>query len=108
MVHHCVSLQDFDMIEFVAASLALSIVSYIWVPPGSENIRVDTRNPPSQSQNGWDSISAVFRWADRTDPGAVLRNAFYKRMWDEREPGQEIVVIDDKIMSRTALQMSLE
>lgn len=94
------------MIEFVLAALELSIMSYVWMPPDSGEIRVDTRNPVCQTERGWKEVSALYAWADRTDPGSVKRTAFYKRVWNERAPGQEIVMVD-KLTCGTALQMSL-
>jgi hypothetical protein len=101
MLPECVTLSDFDMLEFITAEISLSIVSYIWQPPDSMTPRLDLRNPGCQSNEGWEAVSAIYRWADRTDPGSSKRNAFYRRAWDEREPGQEIVYLD-KIISRTS------
>jgi hypothetical protein len=101
MLPDCITLPDFDMIEFVQACASLSITSYIWQPPETVNIRVDTRNPVRQSDDGWKALSAIYRWADHTDPGSHKRNAFYQKAWEEREPGQQILYLD-KQMSRTS------
>jgi hypothetical protein len=100
-IPECTFLPDFDMPEFINAGLSLSIVSFIWMPPDSVSIRVDTRNPVRQD---WEAVSAICRWADRTDPGEIKRKMFYQRMWDERSPGQDMVVFDRMIETSDELE----
>lgn len=111
MLPECVLLPDFDMIEFITAGLSLSIVISVWTPPDSVNLRIHISNPVSQSREGWVSVFALCCWADRTDPEETQRKAFYQQSWDEREPGQEIVILDgtvtNKNSSRTGLLLSL-
>lgn len=93
----------FDMHEFISIGLQLSITNFIWQPPECETYRIDQQN--LVSQKNWGAVSALNRWADRTDPGGIKRAAEFKKAWDERPIGRQVVILE-KINRGQALQVS--
>lgn len=79
----CVELASFDYAKYVTACISLSTFWYIWKPNDSDLFRVDRYMPLSQSKEDQVSLSSVFAWAERTDPGSVIRIANMKREWEE-------------------------
>lgn len=103
LVPKCVELRCFDMGLYIAAGKELELTAYIWQPPGSDDIRMDSYRPVNQTLEGWERITALLKWADDVDPGRIKRTEYCKKVWRSRQPGQEIVHLTVK----TACNLSL-
>jgi hypothetical protein len=71
----------------------LSVVWYVWQPPGSPTPQLE-RFISSQlilNRSERKRLESVFEWADRTDPGGKKRTGTVKRIWNERAAGETIV-----------------
>lgn len=89
----CLALTYFDHDKYVAACNSLSAFWYVWRPSWQDEVCVTARLPLYQSSEDAQKLSELFDWASRTDPDRVIRSGWIKFAWDNRLPGQEIVVI---------------
>jgi hypothetical protein len=94
LVSKCVERHCFDMASYVSASKHLNITGYIWCPPGEHRLRLDTFRPVGQTVDSWKQVISLFKWADDTDPGRVIRSAYVKKVWAERKAGVEIIYLN--------------
>jgi hypothetical protein len=83
---HVKELTTFDYSEYVSACMSLSIFWYLWKPEGQNELRMDRYVPLSQSKKKQKQLAALFSWANRTDPGSVIRDANMKREWLATQP----------------------
>jgi hypothetical protein len=89
-VDTCILLSTFNMKSFAVACSELAVIWYVWQPPG-EAPRADRVLPDHQRAVDRKRLAALYLWAERTDPGAVIRGQFAKQIWEERPIGASLV-----------------
>lgn len=78
----CIELSVFDYDKYETACRNNSIFWYVWKPsPDSDGLRYDRYVVGNISSERAKNLTALYAWANRTDPGSVIRYAAMKRQW---------------------------
>lgn len=89
-VDSCVQRSEFCFDTYIEECSKLSVVWYIWQPPGQSSPQSE-RIVTSLKQKDGKKLEKLFTWAERVDPGASTRIAATMRLWEERTPGAEVI-----------------
>ncbi len=84
---------NFCFDAYVGVFSDLSVVWYVWQPPGSTSPQLELFMSSQQILNRSERkrLESVHEWADRTDPGGKKITATVKRIWNERPAGETII-----------------
>jgi hypothetical protein len=76
----CIELSIFDYDKYVKACNELSTFWCVWKPsPDSDVLRYDRYITGKLSKKNRMALASLYAWANRTDPGSILRYAAMRR-----------------------------